>query len=247
MGGEAPEADQRSGGRLVEADGGTVLLDEIGELPLEVQSKLLRFVQEKQLTPVGSVKARTVDARVVAATHRDLLAEVQEGRFREDLYYRLNVINVKLPPLRERREDIPELIQFFLSQICTESGVEKTVDPQALRLLSQHCWPGNIRELQNEMKRAFALSDSKIEATNLSDTVRRADGGISLSALEDELDKLTLKEAVERVERTLIRRALLDSHGNKSHVAKQLQIPKTSLYNKIAKYQLDDDIHEILY
>ncbi len=234
-------------GLFEQADGGTLFLDEVGDMSSNMQKKLLRAVQEGVIRRVGGREYIKVDVRIISATNKDLLAEVRKGKFREDLYYRLNVINVKLPPLRERREDIPELIQFFLSQICTESGVEKTVDPQALRLLSQHCWPGNIRELQNEMKRAFALSDSKIEATNLSDTVKRADGGISLSALEDELDKLTLKEAVERVERTLIRRALLDSHGNKSHVAKQLQIPKTSLYNKIAKYQLDDEIHEILY
>ncbi len=158
-------ADQKRIGRLEQAHGGTVFLDEIGELPLEVQSKLLRFVQEKQLTPVGSVKARTVDARVVAATHRDLLAEVREGRFREDLYYRLNVVRVAVPPLRQRRDDILHLARHYLKTYSVlHHRPEVSLSEDTVAALLGHDWPGNVRELQNRVQQAVILSETDVLA-----------------------------------------------------------------------------------
>ncbi len=229
------------------ADGGTLFLDEVGDMSSNMQKKLLRAVQEGVIRRVGGKDYIRVNVRIISATNKDLLSEVRNGNFREDLYYRLNVINVKLPPLRERKDDIADLIEFFLDQISQEAGISKSVSAQALRLMTQHNWPGNIRELQNEVKRLFALSDQVIEVHNLSENITRGETGATWSAMEEELHSMTLKEAVEMVERNLIKRALLENQANKSQVAKQLQIPKTSLYNKISKYKLDEEIQELLY
>ncbi len=230
------------------ADGGTLFLDEVGDMSPAMQKKLLRSLQEGVVRRVGGKEYIKVDVRIISATNKDLLQEVRRANFREDLYYRLNVINLRLPPLRERREDVPELVEFFLAQLAKETGTEKVISPAAMQLLTKYNWPGNIRELQNEVKRLFAISDARIEANLLSDVIRRGEGLDMLSSnLEEELRCLTLKEALEKVERALIKRALLASQGNKSQVAKQLQIPKTSLYNKISKYQLDREVQESLY
>jgi DNA-binding NtrC family response regulator len=229
------------------AHGGTLFLDEVGDMSSNMQKKLLRAVQEGVVRRVGGKEYISVDVRIISATNKDLLQEVRSGEFREDLYYRLNVINIKLPPLRDRREDIPELVESFLGDLARSSGVDKAIDPAAMQLLVQHAWPGNIRELQNEVKRLFALSDGTVELANVSEGIRKGNGRLSLNALEDDLQSLTLKDAVEKVERALIKRALLEAQGNKSQVAKQLQIPKTSLYNKISKYSLDEEVQELLY
>jgi diguanylate cyclase (GGDEF)-like protein len=163
-------ADKRGIGRLAEADGGTILLDEIGELPLAVQSKLLRFVQEKQLTPVGSSRSRRVDVRLIAATHRDLAAEVAAGQFREDLYYRLNVVRLVVPPLRDRPDDILHLAQHFLhrSAIQYQKGVLR-FSPEAEKALLQHTWQGNVRELENRIRQAVILApEDAIQPADLS-------------------------------------------------------------------------------
>lgn len=229
------------------AHGGTLFLDEVGDMSTTMQKKLLRAVQEGVVRRVGGKDYISVDVRIISATNKDLVQEVRKGNFREDLYYRLNVINIMLPPLRDRREDIPELVEFFLSDLVKSSGLEKGIDPAALQLLAQHSWPGNIRELQNEVKRFFALSDRRVEVPNLSEAIRKGNSGLSLNAFEDDLQSLTLKDAVEKLERALIKRALLESQGNKSQVAKQLQIPKTSLYNKISRYNLEEEVQDLLY
>jgi len=155
-------ADRAKEGLLSAADGGTVFLDEIGELPLDLQAKLLRALQEKEVRPVGSTQAVPISARVLAATNRDLATMVELGRFRKDLYFRLNVVNLKIPPLRERREDIPVLAQHFLERMQREKGRQYLFSDDALRLMSEFDWPGNVRELENAIERACALASSNL-------------------------------------------------------------------------------------
>ncbi len=152
-------------GHFVTADGGTLFLDEIGDMPLEMQSKLLRVLESGELRPVGSSQVVRVDVRIVAATHRDLAAMVRERRFREDLYYRLNVIKILLPPLRERKGDVELLARYFLGKFAAP-GVE--LAPEALAALANHPWPGNVRQLENELRRATALTRGRIGLTDLS-------------------------------------------------------------------------------
>ena len=222
------------------ACGGTLFLDEVGDMSSSMQKKLLRVLQEGVIRRVGAKDFTPVDVRIISATNKDLLSECRAGTFREDLYYRLNVINLKLPALRDRREDIPALIEYFLEQAAREGEPAKTIDREALDRLAEHSWPGNIRELQNEVKRLVALSDGDvIHVSDLSEHLAVDDESQSLGRdWTEAFSDLTLKEATEQLERTLIQRALELSGGNKSLVAKTLQIPKTSLYNKINKYQL---------
>lgn len=222
------------------AIGGTLFLDEVGDMSHGMQKKLLRVLQEGVVRRVGGKEYISVDVRILSATNKDLLEEVRSGNFREDLYYRLNVINLKLPPLRERKEDIAEIVQYFLDALSQKAGLEKTIDPIAMERLLSYNWPGNIRELQNEVRRMFALSDDTIQTQDLSETLRAGNSqDPPFQALERELASLTLKEATERLEKEMIRNALVQARGNKSQVAKVLQVPKTSLYNKINKYGID--------
>jgi len=158
-------------GCFVTADGGTLFLDEIGDMPLDMQAKLLRVLETGEVRPVGSTRTRRVDVRVIAATHRDLAAMVAEKRFREDLLYRLDVVEILVPPLRERPEDVPELVAFFLERL---GASDRTVAPDALEALARHGWPGNVRELENEMQRAVALSAGAIDRTSLSPALAAA-------------------------------------------------------------------------
>ena len=205
-----------------------------------MQKKLLRVLQEKVVRRVGGKELIPVDVRIISATNKDLQDEVLRGNFREDLYYRLNVIKLKLPPLRERKEDVQEIVEYFLGLLGQENGLVKDMDETAMGCLVDYEWPGNIRELQNEVKRLYALSEDTIQVHDLSETILQ--GGHAKSefkSLERDLLDLTLKEAVERVEERMIRHALIELRGNKSLVAKKLQVPKTSLYNKINKYGLN--------
>ena len=159
-------------GKFEQADGGTLFLDEIGDMSLAAQAKVLRVLQEKKLSRVGSDKDIEVDVRVVAATNKDLRAEIEKGNFREDLYHRLSVIVIRVPALDERKDDIPELIDYFTEQICTESGMpRKKFSAEAVRLLQQKSWTGNIRELRNVVERLMILGDSEITAQNVTDYV----------------------------------------------------------------------------
>jgi two-component system response regulator HydG len=155
-------ANRSKEGLLAAAEGGTVFLDEIGELPLDLQSKLLRALQEKEVRPVGATYAVPISARVLAATNRDLAAMVEQGKFRKDLYFRLNVVNLKIPPLRDRREDIPMLAQHFLERMQRETGRQHIFSDEALRLMTEFDWPGNVRELENAIERACALSSGPL-------------------------------------------------------------------------------------
>ena len=159
-------------GHFVAADGGTVFLDEIGDMPLPMQAKLLRVLQDGEVRPVGSNKSRKVNVRVVAATNKDLRAMCAAGTFREDLYFRLNVITLQLPPLRDRAGDVERLARFFIARMKDEMGIDATITPEALGALARWRWPGNVRELENEIRRAVALSGGNVDFEVLSPNVR---------------------------------------------------------------------------
>jgi len=222
------------------ATGGTLFLDEVGDMSLAMQKKLLRVLQEGVIRRVGAKDFTPVEVRIVSATNKDLLEECRRGNFREDLYYRLNVINLVLPPLRERREDVPDLVEYFLCEAAATPQEAKRIDAAALQLLVQYAWPGNIRELQNEVRKMAALCDGeRLTVRDVSDHLRRGEAASPVGPdWTASFAHLTLKEAIEQLERALIRHALDSSGGNKSLVAKTLQIPKTSLYNKIHRYKL---------
>jgi len=223
-------AARRKIGHFEYADGGTIFLDEVGELPASVQAKLLRFLQERQFTRLGGVEPVQVDVRVIAATNRDLEQAVREGRFREDLYYRLNVFPIELPPLRERREDIPLLVEHFLKQ---RNRSPEVVTPDAMELLVQYDWPGNVRELENVIERALILAgDGKITPELL--PFGRSKGGSSIALPEGGVN-------LEEVERELILQALRRTGGNKARAAKLLGISRRRLYSRMESLGISED------
>lgn len=224
------------------ADGGVLLLDEIGDMALPVQAKILRALQEGEVTPLGSHRAQKVDVRVVAATHRDLVAEVRDGRFREDLMYRLNVLSIRLPPLRERLADIIPLAEHFLRAAATHAGTgAKALSTGAAQRLLQHPWPGNVRELRNLMARSQALvRHAVIDATDLDLGVAPGDAGPGAAGADLPADWLQagLPAAVERLERLLVAHALAACAGNRAEAARMLGIHRQLLYRKLAQYGL---------
>ncbi|WP_295541610.1 sigma-54 dependent transcriptional regulator [uncultured Pseudacidovorax sp.] len=222
------------------ANGGVLLLDEIGDMALEVQAKLLRVLQEGEVTPLGSHRAQKVDVRVVAATHRDLAQAVRDGRFREDLRYRLDVLAIHLPPLRERLADIVPLAEHFLRQ-AAQPAPAKRLSAEAARELLAHDWPGNVRELRNVMERCQALQRGAVIAhVDLpgagagAAVAEGAPGGLPADWFD-----ATLPDAVSRLEKLLLRHALAASAGNRSSAARQLGIHRQLLYAKLAQYGLD--------
>ncbi|MBO9642708.1 MAG: sigma-54-dependent Fis family transcriptional regulator [Pseudacidovorax sp.] len=221
------------------ANGGVLLLDEIGDMALEVQAKLLRVLQEGEVTPVGSHRVQKVDVRVVAATHRDLAQAVRDGRFREDLRYRLDVLSVRLPPLRERLADIVPLAEHFL-RLAAAPGPAKRLSAEAARALLAYDWPGNVRELRNAMERCHALQRgaviAQVELPGAGSVGSAAEGAGGLPA--DWYDG-TLPEAVERLEKLLLQHALAAAGGNRSMAARQLGIHRQLLYTKLAQYGLE--------
>jgi two-component system response regulator AtoC len=227
-------------GLFEEADGGTLLLDEVGELPLPVQPALLRVLQEGEVRRVGDSRSTRVDVRVLAATNRDLAAQVQAGRFREDLYYRLNVVQVRLPPLRERQEEIAALAERLLARHAERLGVApRRLSTRALELLQRYRWPGNVRELENVLERALVLSeDEEIEADALPEPLQReADPQPLPSSLDP--DDLSVKRAQRVLEADLIRRALERTNGNRTRAAELLQLSPRALLYKIREYGLE--------
>jgi DNA-binding NtrC family response regulator len=222
-------------GRFDLADGGTVFLDEIGTLALPVQAKLLRVIQEREFEPVGSERTHTVDVRIIAATNRDLRAMVAEARFQEDLYYRLNVIPVELPPLRNRREDVPLLVEHFLRKHAQRTGRRiDGIEPAAMERLVAYNWPGNVRELENTIERAVVLAaGSTIDAGSVWMTSGPAD-----SAREG-LPSLRLHENVEWAEQESVRRALRQASGIKKDAAELLGISQRALSYYLGKYNID--------
>ncbi len=221
------------------ADKGTFFLDEIGDTSPQMQVKLLRVLQEGTFTPVGALDSRKVDVRVIAATNRNLREMVEQGTFREDLYYRLNVINLRVPPLRERKEDIPLLAEFFIDLACKRSGIPKRVlTKRALEKLYDYHWPGNVRELQNEMERIVVLSgdESKITADMLSPKI--IEGGQKTKVQGTRVTG-KLKDAIEELEMEMIKEGLRRTGWNKSKLAKELGISRAGLIMKVEKYDLD--------
>jgi transcriptional regulator with GAF, ATPase, and Fis domain/pSer/pThr/pTyr-binding forkhead associated (FHA) protein len=230
-------ADSDKKGLFEIADGGTLFLDEMGEMPLTLQAKLLRVLQEGTIRPVGATAEKQVDVRIICATNRDLAVEVEQGRFRQDLYYRLMVFPIVLPPLRDRREDIPALAAFFLKRYAEEYRAELPgFSQEALDALSNYAWPGNIRELENEIQRLVIQCEPAhwIEITDLSPRLRKVEGTVTRIAPK----KGTLREMVEQVERWLITEALRDHGNNKTKTAATLGITREGLHKKLAKFGL---------
>jgi two-component system, NtrC family, response regulator AtoC len=233
-------------GLFSEADGGTLFLDEVGELPLPAQVKLLRVLQEGEIRPVGESRAERVDVRVIAATLRDLGKLVERGEFREDLYYRLNVVNLRMPPLRERREDIPLLARAFILRFNRQLNREPPVEglsPEAEALMASYSWPGNVRELENAMERAVLLTDGpQVLPSNLPERLWTAPtpAAGSPSAQQTGSD-LSLKRAMRELEETYIRAALRRTKGNRTRAAEVLDISHRALLYKIKEYGIDPD------
>lgn len=227
-------------GRFELAHGGTLFLDEIGDMPMATQVKLLRVLQEGEFERVGGTDVIKVDVRIIAATNQDLLHAVQEGKFREDLYYRLNVIQIEVPPLRERKADIPLLANGFLQSFCGKREI--AIDDQALNLMKSYQWPGNIRELRNTMERlSIIVSKEVIELTDLPHEIREGAAGLMKSS------SLPLNGTMEEIERKAIIDALKSSGGVKSEAAKKLGIGLKTLYRKLDKYEEEGlDMNSIL-
>jgi two-component system, NtrC family, response regulator AtoC len=232
-------ADRARKGLFVQADHGTIFLDEIGELPLSLQTKLLHVLEAKEVRALGSETPRKVDVRIVAATNRDLPAMVKDGRFREDLFFRLSVFQITMPPLRERRADIPALLRHVIAQRVMPSGSEQTLtlDPEAEDLLVAFDWPGNVRQLENVLHRAAILADGgMIRVADLPPEVARVGGGVALPAgdpMSQGGGEGGLRERVRRFEISLIRRAIDDAGGDRRVAAQRLGIGLSSLYRKL--------------
>jgi DNA-binding NtrC family response regulator len=253
-------------GRFEGADKGTIFLDEIGEMTLGTQTKLLRILQEREFERIGSNTPIKVDIRVIAATNRDLAEEVEAGNFREDLYYRLNVIHIEMPPLRERMEDIPQLVEHFLAKYRWKpDAIPTTISEEAVERLMEHDWPGNVRELENAIERAVVLSRGQTimpDHLPLNETPVVAGGTrgrgkkASAKAAEADADEAAagdaaagsngngtnhrFKEEVESLEKRLIAEALERNHGNRSKAAEELGIYRRLLYAKMREYGLGD-------
>jgi len=241
-------ADRTRMGRIEAADGGTLFLDEVGELPLELQVKLLRVLQEKVFVPVGGTQAKQVDFRVIAATNRDLVAEVEAGRFRDDLFYRLDVVRIELPPLRERLMDVAPLTEHFIAKHREANASEvHGATGEALEELLRYAWPGNVRELENVVQSILVLREDgligrddvrwKLAQRAGVAATRESAGGVSVALPED---GLVLKDTLDRVERDLIREALFRANGNRSRAASLLGLNRTTLVEKLKRRPVGD-------
>ncbi|MEO6421087.1 MAG: sigma-54 dependent transcriptional regulator [Polyangiaceae bacterium] len=230
-------ADRR--GLFEEASGGTLFLDEIGELPLNLQVKLLRALQEETIRRLGDTKDVKIDTRIIAASHRDLGAEAKAGRFREDLYYRINVLPIFIPPLRARREDINLLIDHFVARNNARLGTHiRGLASDARKLLLEYAWPGNVRELENTIERAMVLADGDIlQVTDLPERIREALDPVQVQLASGEL---SIKKTTFAIEEILIRRALTKTKGNRTRAAEVLEISHRALLYKIKDYNITD-------
>ncbi len=226
-------------GRFEQAHRGTLFLDEIGDMPPSLQAKLLRVLQEREFQRLGSSENVRVDARVIAATNVDLAERMRQGKFREDLYYRLNVVPIHLPPLRERRDDVPPLALHFVNRICREEGIPiKDVSPELLERLSRHDWPGNVRQLENAIEMAVALSGNRT-ALLAADfplpsriTARPLRSGLEpFVAVPDQ--GLDFEQTVGSIERNILEQALTKTNGNKKAAAEMLRLKRTTLSAKL--------------
>jgi two-component system response regulator HydG len=220
---------------LTIADGGTVFLDEVGELPVDLQAKLLRAIQEKEIRPVGSTKRIPINVRILAATNRDLEQAVAQGTFRRDLYFRLNVLSLRIPALRERRQDIPLLAEHFLERMNRDSEQQHALSDEALKVMLAYDWPGNVRELENCLERACALTTNPvIHPADLPTSIATGrvpgarDGTVSKIIPMAEVEKKTILETIEQL------------NGDKLLAARLLGIGKTTLYRKLKEYAARD-------
>ncbi|MFO0559621.1 MAG: sigma-54 dependent transcriptional regulator [Polyangiales bacterium] len=229
------DANQDKKGLFEEADGATLFLDEVGELPLSLQVKLLRVLQEGTFRRLGETQDRKCDVRVIAATLRDLQADVKNGRFREDLFYRLNVLNVGVPPLRQRREDVPLLVDHFIHRYNAKLGTKVTgLDPQASKVVYEYNWPGNVRELENTVERAMVLADAPVlRVADLPERLREPQDPVAAELAKGDL---SVKRTTRVIEEILIRRALERTKGNRTRAADLLEISHRALLYKIKEY-----------
>jgi len=226
-------ANQSKDGLMAMAEGGTIFLDEVGELPVDLQAKMLRAIQEKEIRPVGSTKRIPINVRILAATNRDLEQAVTQGTFRRDLYFRLNVLSLRIPALRERREDIPLLIGHFLERMTRTSGQEKVLSDEALKAMLAHDWPGNVRELENCLERSYAFTSGPM---------------IHVADLPREIGNLVPEHSngngnghgkiipIAELEKQTILKAIMELNGDKLQAARLLGIGKTTLYRKLKDY-----------
>lgn len=217
------------------ADGGTLFLDEIGNLPVDMQAKLLRVLQEREVKPIGSNERVGINVRVIAATNRDLDAAVRLNTFRKDLFFRLNVVQIKIPPLRERKSDIPLLVQAFLDKFVDPGGPIPVLAEDAMSTLTAHNWPGNVRELENAIQRAVALGSSPL--LHSGDLPSNVQNGAASDLLAPDDKPVSLEE----MERRAVLKALQESSGDKLAAARALGIGKTTLYRKLKQYQVQSD------
>ena len=229
-------AVQSRDGLLAIAEGGTVFLDEVGELPVDLQAKLLRAIQEREIRPVGSTKRIAINVRILAATNRDLEQAVAQGTFRRDLYFRLNVLSLKIPPLRERRQDIPLLTGYFLERLSRAAGHERSLSDDAMKALLAYDWPGNVRELENCLERACAFTSGPVihvadlPSAILGAPIHPSNGGNGKTQIMPmaELEKQTILSTIAQL------------NGDKLLAARMLGIGKTTLYRKLKEYVAQD-------
>ncbi len=238
-------ANRSKEGLLATAEGGTVFLDEIGELPLDLQAKLLRALQEKEIRPIGSNQRIPIHVRILAATNRDLVSMVEQGKFRKDLFFRLNVVNVKVPSLRERRADIALLAAHFLERRRRETGVSYTLSDDVLRVLGSYDWPGNVRELENTIERACALSSGPVlhlgdMPTQLQE-YRMHSQGVPEPSDEEPVKVDASILTIAEMEKQAILNTLRQLNGDKLTAARLLGIGKTTLYRKLKEYGISDE------
>ncbi|MDQ1317036.1 MAG: hypothetical protein QG588_685 [Candidatus Poribacteria bacterium] len=228
-------ADRQRKGRFEQADNGTIFLDEVGEIPLTIQVKLLRVIQEREFERVGGNQTIRVDVRVITATNKNLEKMVSDGAFRQDLFYRLNVISISIPPLRERRSDIPPLVSYFVSKFASENNKYiESISKEAMDVLLKYNYPGNVRELENVIQRAIVMTRGKILTTD--DLPIYMKSNKSEDALPTEKGRRSLDEIVEELERKLISEALEQTLGNQSKAAESLGISERNLRYKLKKY-----------
>jgi Nif-specific regulatory protein len=238
--GVATGVDRREG-KIEQADGGTLFLDEIADMSLAAQAKLLRALQERKISRLGSKSSIDVDIRIVAATNKDLTVEIGEGNFREDLYYRLNVVHIKMPPLREIRDDIPLLAKHFLADMAQKTGkADMRFSSAVLECFQNYSWPGNVRELENEVKRAAIMADGDvIEPSDISEHIRSSLDCMTAGTGNNEGEgTLSMKETVERIEISMIKDALEKTGGNKEKASSLLGITRQGLFKKMKRYGL---------
>jgi DNA-binding NtrC family response regulator len=230
-------------GRLEQAHRGTLLLDEVGTMSPALQAKLLRVLQEREFERVGDSHTVKIDVRVIGATHSDLAKMVSEGTFREDLFYRLNVIPIHMPPLRERREDIPLLVQHFLERLAAEAGRPPvTVSQEATRRLMAYAWPGNVRQLENAVERALAFSRGRaqLDVSDFGPEIHVQPEPIDGAEIAFPAEGIDFERYVESVELSLIRRSLERTQGNKRQAAQLLNLKRTTLIEKLKRLNPPD-------